>query len=121
MNLLFKDSMKAWVIVTTMIAAGGIAAPILAGVATWHLGRHGDHSIGSMDTKFTLVQVPQFKSDLHGGAIDIVAVTSHVTVSQVAWVVLSTQSARAEQSRCQHRPGQSSALTEVPEQAPAKN
>ncbi|KAI6100030.1 hypothetical protein EDD16DRAFT_1526656 [Pisolithus croceorrhizus] len=82
--------MKAWVIVTTMIAAGGIAAPILAGVATWHLGRHGDHRCKhtrlcpsgieyaqhrSMDTKFTLVQVPQFKSDLHGGAIDIVAVT----------------------------------------------
>ncbi|KAI6104835.1 hypothetical protein EDD16DRAFT_1524587 [Pisolithus croceorrhizus] len=77
-NLLFKDLMTAWVIVATVIAAGGIAAPILAGVATWHLGRHGDHSmhgIGSMDAKFTSMQVPQFKSDLRGGAVDIVAVT----------------------------------------------
>ncbi|KAI6118207.1 hypothetical protein F5141DRAFT_1061843 [Pisolithus sp. B1] len=33
------------------------------------------HGIGSMDAKFTSVQVPQFKSDLRGGAVDIVAVT----------------------------------------------
>ncbi|KAI5994185.1 hypothetical protein EDD15DRAFT_2196246 [Pisolithus albus] len=96
MNLLFKDSMKAGVIVTTVIAA----APILAGVATWRLGRHGDDRIGYAQIEYAQIeyaqieyarieyawhrkygrqvysaQVPQLRSDLHGGAVDIVAVT----------------------------------------------
>ncbi|KAI6108258.1 hypothetical protein F5141DRAFT_1064458 [Pisolithus sp. B1] len=75
-NLLFKDSMKAWVIVATMIAVSCEAAEHLpdANILASARQESSTHGIGSMDAKFTSVQVPQFKSDLCGGAIDIVAV-----------------------------------------------
>ncbi|KAI6124697.1 hypothetical protein EV401DRAFT_1886265 [Pisolithus croceorrhizus] len=113
--------MKAWVIVRYRDCASESVAGTIGNTDTGDHRNSSTHGIGSMDAKFTSVQVPQFKSDLRGGAVDIVAVASHVTVSRVAWVVLSTQSRRAEQSKCQRRPGQRSTLTEVPEQAPAEN
>ncbi|KAI6094143.1 hypothetical protein EDD16DRAFT_1526112 [Pisolithus croceorrhizus] len=76
-NLLFKDSMKAWVIVATMIVVSCEAAEHLpdANILASAHQESSTHGIGSMDTKFTSVQVPQFKYDLRGGAIDIVTVT----------------------------------------------
>ncbi|KAI6118211.1 hypothetical protein F5141DRAFT_1061847 [Pisolithus sp. B1] len=76
-NLLFKDSMKAWVIVATVIAVSCEAAEHLpdANILASARQESSMHGIGSMDAKFTSVQVPQFKSDLRGGAVDIVAVT----------------------------------------------